>query len=80
MKRFSVLLLLVLPACDKALHAGAGAAISLSVYEATGNRELSCLASAVVGVAKEAIDPIPDPFDIAATIAGGCGALTIGAQ
>jgi hypothetical protein len=31
----------------------------------------------VAGIAKEVIDPIPDPFDIAATVAGGCGLMAV---
>lgn len=67
-----LLALLTLPACDKALHAGVGAGISLAVTDMTGSRELGCAAATVAGIGKEMIDPIPDPFDIAATIAGGC--------
>jgi hypothetical protein len=67
-----LLTLLILPSCDKSLHAGVGAGISLAVTDITGSRELGCAAATIAGVGKEMIDPIPDPFDIAATIAGGC--------
>ena len=73
MRTLLILSLITLAGCDKALHFGAGSAISATVYEATGSRQLGCAAATVAGVAKEVIDPIPDPFDIAATIAGGCG-------
>lgn len=75
MRILLILPLLALPACDKALHAGAGAGISAVVYKASGSKELGCAASVVAGVAKEVIDPIPDPFDIMATVAGGCGVV-----
>lgn len=74
MRWIALAALLLLPACDKAMHGAVGFGISSFVAEATGIRELGCAASAVAGVAKEMIDPIPDPFDIAATIAGGCAA------
>jgi hypothetical protein len=80
MRSLTILALLVLPACDKALHFGAGTVISGAVYEATGSRQLGCAAATVAGVAKEVIDPIPDPFDIAATVAGGCGPHMTGAR
>lgn len=62
-------------ACDKALHAGAGAGIAAVVYDVTGSREAGCVMATVAGVAKEMIDPIPDPFDIIATAAGGCAVV-----
>jgi len=72
MKYILLSALLLLPACDKAFHAGFGGMISLSVTEVTGSKGLGCAASVVAGIAKEMIDPIPDPFDIAATAIGGC--------
>jgi len=71
-KFISLMLLLLLPACDKALHYSAGLAISTVVTDATKSRELGCVAAVVAGAAKEAIDFIPDPLDFAATVAGGC--------
>jgi hypothetical protein len=69
--------ILALPACDKALHFGAGAGIAAVVYDATGSKGLGCAAATVAGIGKEMIDPIPDPFDIAATVAGGCGLVAV---
>lgn len=72
MKYAALLLLLLLPACDKAAHYGAGFTIGTVVTEATDSRVLGCVASIIIGAAKESIDLIPDPIDFAATVAGGC--------
>jgi hypothetical protein len=77
MRGLAILGLLVLPACDKALHAGAGAGIAAVVYDVTGSKGAGCVMATVAGIAKEVIDPIPDPFDIAATVAGGCGLMAV---
>jgi len=57
---------------DKTLHHVAGLVISDVVTKETGSRELGCLAATIAGVVKESIDVIPDPFDLVATIVGGC--------
>lgn len=72
MKYVALLALVLLPACDKALHFGVGYGISTVVTDMTGSRPLGCAAAIVAGAAKEAIDFIPDPIDFAATAAGGC--------
>lgn len=72
MRSAALLSLLLLAGCDKAIHFGAGFAISGVVTDITGSRPMGCVAAVVAGIAKEAIDFIPDPFDLAATIAGGC--------
>jgi hypothetical protein len=71
------IVLLALPSCDKALHFGVGAGIAAVTYDITGSKEAGCVMATVAGVAKEMIDPIPDPFDIAATVAGGCGLVAV---
>lgn len=72
MRSAALAALLLLPACDKVFHFGAGFAVSGFVTEVTQSRPMGCAAAVVVGLAKEAVDFIPDPFDLAATIAGGC--------
>lgn len=72
MKYLALLALVLLPSCDKALHFGVGYGISSVVTDMTGSRPLGCAAAVLAGAAKEAIDFIPDPFDFAATAAGGC--------
>jgi hypothetical protein len=47
-------------------------AISTVVTDITKSPELGCASAVVAGLAKEAIDFIPDPFDFVATAAGGC--------
>lgn len=65
-------LFFTLASCDKVLHLGAGFAISTAVEEVTGSKELGCASAIMAGAAKEMIDFIPDPFDLFATVAGGC--------
>jgi hypothetical protein len=72
MKYIILASLIFLAGCDKALHFGAGLAISTVVTDVTKSPELGCASAVVAGLAKEAIDFIPDPFDFAATAAGGC--------
>lgn len=64
--------ILLLPACDKTAHYGAGFIIGSAVTDVTGSRPLGCAAAVVAGAAKEYVDFVPDPFDFAATVAGGC--------
>lgn len=71
MKYAVLVLLLLLPACDKAAHLGAGFIISGGTTEVTGDRSMGCAASIVAGVAKEAFG-VFDPLDIIATVVGGC--------
>lgn len=77
MTRLAILALLLLPACDKAAHYGAGFIIGGAVTEATDSRALGCAAAIIVGAAKEAVDVVPDPVDFAATVAGGCLPLDV---
>lgn len=72
MKYVVLAVVLLLPACDKAMHFGAGYGISVVVADVTGSKPLGCVAAIVAGAAKEAIDIIPDPIDFVATAAGGC--------
>lgn len=76
MSRLVILALLLLPACDKAAHLGAGFIISGGVTDATDSRALGCVASIIAGVAKEAFG-VFDPMDIIATVAGGCLPLDV---
>lgn len=77
MTRLAILALLLLPTCDKVAHLGAGFIIGGAVTEATESRPLGCLASIIVGAAKEAIGGVPDPLDFVATAAGGCLSLDV---
>lgn len=76
MTRLAILALLLLPACDKAAHLGAGFIIGGAVTEATDSRALGCAASIIAGVAREAFG-VFDPLDIIATVAGGCLPLDV---
>lgn len=76
MTRLALLALLLLPACDKAAHYGAGFIISGGVTEATDSRALGCVASIIVGAAREAFG-VFDPLDIIATVTGGCLPLDV---
>lgn len=73
----STLSLLFTVSCDKALHLGAGFAISETVTEVTNAPELGCVSAVVAGAIKEMVDFIPDPIDFVATVIGGCISLTI---
>jgi hypothetical protein len=72
MKYLILASLIFLVGCDKALHYGVGLGISTAVTSATKSPELGCAAAVVAGLAKEAVDFVPDPFDFVATAAGGC--------
>jgi hypothetical protein len=69
----SACLLLTGCALDKQKHFAVGAAVGAWVYSETGDRSTACLASLVVGVAKEAYDARDgraDEQDALATVAG----------
>jgi hypothetical protein len=78
MKYVVLISALALTGCDKALHFAVGAGISAAVTDMTQSPALGCVAATVAGIAKEAIDFIPDPLDLAATVAGGCVAARPG--
>jgi len=71
MKYAVILILLLLPSCDKAAHLGAGFIISGAATEITDDRAMGCAASIIAGIAKEAFG-VFDPLDIVATVVGGC--------
>ena len=72
MRTLLLIALLAVAGCDKALHFGAGLAISQVITEVTDSRELGCVSAIVAGAAKEAMDAAPNPIDFVATVVGGC--------
>lgn len=73
----STLSLFFIASCDKALHLGAGFAISQTVTEITDVPELGCVSAVIAGAIKEVVDFIPDPIDFVATVIGGCAHIPI---